>query len=164
MSKEINIKTGELAVETDSAVIKTGSIGSCVIITLYDKVRKIGGLAHAMLPTRRDGTTPDPSTASFDEGNASAKYVDDAVNNLVYGLKKIGGKIEDTEAKLIGGASMFKKLTGDTHGIGYQNVEAARNKLKSLGIKIENEDTGGGLGRSVIFNLSNGLVEIVTSI
>lgn len=164
MAKEINIKTGELAVESGAVILRTGSIGSCIVIAIFDKSAMVGGLAHAMLPKRKDSEKNDENQADFGSGNISAKYADEAVDNLVYGLKKIGGKIENMEAKLVGGASMFRKLSGDKNGIGFQNIESARNELKKFGIRIDNEDTGGSSGKAVVFNIQTGLVEVVTTL
>ena len=164
MQKEIVIKTGELAIGEKGAIIKTGSIGSCVVVAIFDKVAMVGGLAHAMLPNRKDGEVVARDMVDFNVGNTSAKYADEAVDNLLYGLKKIGAKIENMDAKLVGGASMFKRLTGDKHGIGFQNVESARSVLKKYNVNIDNEDTGGSSGKAVIFNLQTGLVEVITTL
>lgn len=161
---EIDIKTGELAIGKKDMVLKTGSIGSCVVISVYDKNLNIGGLAHSMLPTRKSGEKLALDTVDFESGNVSAKYVDEAVDNLIYGMKKIGGTIDSMEAKLVGGASMFKKLSGDKNGIGFQNIESARNRLRHYGVLIDNEDTGGSSGKAVSFNLKNGLVEVSTTL
>lgn len=159
-----NIKTGELIIEKAGAVIRTGSIGSCVVISIYDSISMVGGLAHCMLPTRKDGSPINYEAVDFSPGNFSAKYADEAVDNLVYGLRKIGGKIENMEAKLVGGASMFRKLSGDKNGIGFQNVESAKARLKKYNILLENEDTGGSSGKEVIFNLQTGIVEVITNL
>lgn len=164
MIKNINIKTGELVIEKGEVNIKTGSIGSCVVITMYDKISKVGGLAHAMLPTRREGVSPTIVDVDFSSGNISAKYTDEAVDNLLYEIKKNGGNIENMEAKLVGGASMFRRLGGDKNGIGFQNIESAKNKLKKYNIYVENEDTGGSSGKTVIFSLQTGLVEVITTL
>ena len=55
---------------------------------------------------------------------------------------------------------MFKLLSGDNNGIGFQNTESAKKRLKELGIFLESEDTGGTVGRSAVMDLSNGLVSI----
>jgi chemotaxis protein CheD len=164
MENEIQIKTGELIVERDDKIIRTGSIGSCIVICIYDKEAKIGGLAHSMLPTRRDSQKVELGSVDFSPHNTSGKYADESVDNLIYGLKKIGAKIENMEAKLVGGASMFRKLMGDKNGIGFQNIESARNQLKKNGIRIDNEDTGGNSGKAITFNLKNGLVDIITTL
>lgn len=155
MSKIININMGEMAVSHNDTHIKTGSIGSCVVIVVYDDEAKVGGMAHAMLPSRKEKKLDGI-------GEAAAKYADESVDRLVKAIEGIGGKKERLKAKLIGGARMFKILSGDKYGIGYRNVEAARERLTELGVPIESEDTGGTIGRLAELNLENGLVDVST--
>ncbi|MDA2921776.1 chemotaxis protein CheD [Patescibacteria group bacterium AH-259-L07] len=166
MSKIININMGEMAVGHNDTRIKTGSIGSCVVVVLYDGEAKVGGMAHAMLPTRKERKTDVVSEAraniNINVAEAVAKYVDESVDRLVKEIEKIGGKKERLKAKLIGGSSMFRVLSGDKHGIGYQNIEAAKRRLQELGIPIKSEETGGTVGRLAELNLENGLVEVST--
>ena len=154
MKHVINIKTAELSVTHNDNIINTGSVGSCVVIALYDQTAGVGGLAHAMLPAKED--------AVIDDETAPAKYVDQAINNLIEGIKKIGGKQENLIAKIVGGASMFKKLTDNEHGIGYLNTSSAKNYLASLGIPLASEDTGGSSGKIVEFDLENGVLSVYT--
>lgn len=156
MKGTIHINMAELAVGHNDMRIKTSSIGSCVVIALYDNEAGVGGMAHAMLPTRV-GRERDLS-----EYEAPAKYADESADRLVAEIEKIGGKKNRLKAKLVGGAKMFKVLGGDQYGIGYQNVEAARSRLEELGIPIESEDVGGSVGRVAEFNIANGVVEVST--
>lgn len=160
MSNVINIKTGELAISHNDFILKTGSVGSCLVIILYDKERRIGGLAHAMLP--KNSNSEDEVNIDFSSDNTSGKYVDTAIKNLIIGIKQKGGDVDNLEAKLVGGASMFKKLTGDKFGIGFQNIQLAENTLKALNIPIDGEEVGGSAGRSVEFDLKTGRVNINT--
>jgi chemotaxis protein CheD len=155
MGNTINIKTAELAASHNDDIIKTGSIGSCVVISLYDPDNKIGGLAHAMLPSQKH--------KDHDHGDveAEAKYADKAVDNLISEIRKKGGKKDNLIAKLIGGASMFKHLSSG-HSIGKANIESAHNRLQELGIKVESEDTGGTTGKLVEMDLRNGMVKVNT--
>jgi chemotaxis protein CheD len=164
MYRTININMCEMAVGLSDTRIKTGSIGSCVVIVLYDDKVKAGGMAHAMLPTRKEKRTDVFSevTAHINAAQFVAKYVDESVDRLVQEIEKIGGKQERCKAKLTGGSRMFKVLSGDKNGIGYQNVEAAKQRLGELGIPIENEETGGTVGRTAELNLENGLVDVGT--
>ena len=107
MSEEIHIKTAELVVSHNDNILKSGSIGSCIVITLYDTKKRIGGMAHAMLPHRKN------KMKNYEVKPTEAKYVDEAVDNLMKGIKDMGGDITALEAKIIGGATMFKKLSGD---------------------------------------------------
>jgi chemotaxis protein CheD len=163
MSDQISIKTAELFVSQGDVIIETGSIGSCIVIALYDEENKVGGMAHAMLPSRK-GPKPETEELSNETGNTSARYADEAIENLLILIRQEGGKKENLTAKLIGGASMFKKLSGDNLGMGHQNTEAARAKLMFHGIRIEKEDVGGSSGKMVEFNLANGVVEVNTKL
>ncbi len=158
MSEIINVKIAEISVGRNNGLrFKTGSIGSCVIIILYDKKTKTGGLAHAVLPQRHE-----PKKDQIIE--SPAKYVCEAIDNLVSEIKKLGSEKKNLRAKLVGGARMFKILSGDKYGIGYQNIETAKNKLKESNILIAQEDTGGNTGRTLEFNLENGLVKIIKNL
>ncbi|MEK7453105.1 MAG: chemotaxis protein CheD [Patescibacteria group bacterium] len=164
MHQTINIDMGEMAVGYNGTHIKTGSIGSCIVIVLYDYEAKIGGMAHAMLPSRgeRQIDLINEARAHINKTEFVARYADESVDRLIKEIEKIGGKRERLKAKLTGGARMFKVLNGDKDGIGYQNFESAKRRLQELGIPIENEETGGTVGRVADLNLENGLVDVST--
>lgn len=54
------------------------------------------------------------------------KYADTGITAVVDEIIKIGGDIKNLEAKIAGGASMFKN-TNKTFEIGAKNVEAVKN-------------------------------------
>lgn len=159
MPKEIIVKTGELAVDHNDTIIKTGSIGSCLVIVLYDEEIKIGGMAHAMLPVCRN---KDKKGICLD--GSEARYVDMAIDHMVKKILDQGGKAENLIAKLVGGASMFEKLGSSAKGIGERNIEVARERLEKMGIRIKGEDTGGKAGKIAEFNLANGVLDITTKL
>lgn len=156
MAQIVTINMGEIAVGHNDTIIKTGSIGSCVVIVLYDEEARIGGMAHAMLPAMPIGKSSEGADI------LQAKYADQAVDNLVHGIESAGGKKGRLKAKLVGGARMFKLLEGDRYGIGYQNAEAAKKRLAELGILVVSEDIGGTVGKMAEFNLKTGLVDVAT--
>jgi chemotaxis protein CheD len=153
MSKEIEIHAAEMAVGHNDQSIKTGSIGSCIVTILYDPVSKIGGMSHSMLPTRK---TP-ISEINIEK---SPRYADEAIDLLVNQIIAAGGDKSRIQAKLVGGAKMFKHLTGDNKGIGYQNIESAKNRLQQLGIEIKKEDVGGSTGKIASVDLITGIVNV----
>ncbi len=146
------VKTASFAVRRETGIIRTGSVGSCVVVAVYDEKNRVGALAHAMLPKKGKETET--------ELGSPAKYADEAVRLIVAEAVKAGAGKDEMKAKIIGGAIMFPKLT-TRHNIGVLNVESAREELASLGIPIEGEDTGGNTGRLVEFNVANGLMEIM---
>ena|SRR3989339_1460301 len=100
MVEEISIRIIELAAGNNNQILKTGSVGSCMVVALYDPENKIGGLAHAMLPLRFNREVDS-------EDLNSAKYIGLVIDNLVKLIKSKGGQVNNMTAKLVGGALMF---------------------------------------------------------
>lgn len=169
---------GEVAKEP--VVLESLGLGSCVAICLYDPVIKAGGLAHTMLPTATTLNNAEPN-AEEREKNSSVvprevsrssappvdnvyRYADTAIDSLVAKLKNLGSSIDRLEAKLVGGSNMFEASLGrkESDRIGEETAEKAKQKLAELGIKVVADDTGGTIGRSAHFNLTNGIVEVST--
>ncbi len=163
MNNRIEIHIAELFAGDEEHTIVTNGVGSCVVIVLYDRLARVGGMAHAILPKKREG---DPSGTYHrdEEGRVFAKYVDQAIEILIEEITVIGGNASHMVAKLVGGAHMFVLLEGDKHGIGWENTLSARETLAKFGIPIETEVVGGTVGRNVRFDCSTGIVEITTKV
>lgn len=149
--KEVIVKVAEWAAERGDGVLVTLGLGSCVAIMLHDPERRVGAMAHILLPSRslaHDATNP-------------AKFPETAVPLLVERLKALGAEPRRLVAKLAGGASMFSQLmTPGTIQMGERNVVAARNALRTAAIPIVREAVGGERGRTVRFHVADGRVEI----
>ncbi len=145
----VNVKMAEMDVVTDGSSLKT-ILGSCVGIILRDPVRRVSGLAHVMLPNRHS------------EDAATGKYADTAIPALLSRLAESGGRLGSLQAFLVGGAQMFPMGNVRIASIGDQNVEAARKILTESKIPIVFQDTGGKVGRTVLFDNSTGQVSVKT--
>lgn len=152
-SKIIDVSMSDMKVATNPHVLRSTGIGSCIVITLYDPIKKIGAMAHPMLAENISGDTKN-----------SLRFVGSAIDAMISALEKLGASRKRIEAKIVGGANMFKVFDKNPESIGAQNVEAAVNKLKKEGIKIVATDTGENCGRSVIFDAATGEVEVKTKI
>ncbi len=160
MSEVINVGVAELKVSTNSDVLASYGLGSCVAVAIFDPVRKIGGLAHVMLPESRDKDTE----------SAPGKFGDTAVPRLVEELCNIGARKKSLRCKLVGGAQMFEipgarnreasLSCGPSANIGGRNVEAVKKALEQMRVPVVAEDTGGNHGRTVMFDTSTGDIEI----
>lgn len=156
----VNIGVAEYFVTHNPHMLASYGLGSCVGVALYDSRKRIGGMAHIMLPD---------SKAISKKGNPG-KYADTAIRAMVEEMERLGSKRRDIRAKLAGGACMFhipgatnpKNVPGPCLGmqIGDRNIEAARTALEELRIPLEGEDTGGDYGRTMRFNISDGTVTI----
>ncbi|MBO4375754.1 MAG: chemotaxis protein CheD [Lachnospiraceae bacterium] len=149
------IKVGMADLKTCKAPdgITTLGLGSCVGVAIVDKVNRIGGLAHVMLPD---------STVMKDVTNI-AKFADTGVVELVKQMEKLGAVRSRMVAKIAGGAQMFSFDSQSTlMRVGERNAEACRTVLKKLGIPILAEDCGENYGRTVVFYPETGVYEIRT--
>lgn len=153
MTKEIRIGIADLNVGENPDLLITVGLGSCIGIAIYDGSKKLGGLAHIMLP----------DSSQFSNVTNEMKFANLAIPILVEKILKKGGTKRNLKAKIAGGASMFnfsdKKMIMD---IGNRNCIAVKKALKDLGIPIIGEDTGGNKGRTVTLDTSTGKFIIKT--
>lgn len=162
MNTVTEIRIAELCVGDASTVIVTNGVGSCIVVVIYDRLQRVGGMAHAILPRVRN--SPPTVLTRDDLGKRFVKYADLAVDTLIDEMVAIGGVKEYFVAKLIGGAHMFSLLEGDKFGIGWENTQSARERLAYHHIPVETEVVGGTVGRNVRFDCSTGIVEITTKV
>lgn len=150
---ELKIGIADANVVSSPDKLVTIGLGSCVGIAIYDKSKAIGGLAHIMLP----------DSTQFNNINNPLKFADLAIPILVDKMIKQGALKSNLKAKIAGGASMFnfsdKSMVMD---IGNRNSESVKKTLAKLCIPLIGEDVGGNKGRTVIFDTSNGTVQIKT--
>jgi chemotaxis protein CheD len=135
-----------------STIISYG-LGSCIGISLYDPQTKVGGLLHIMLP---DSTQARPT-------DNPAKFADTGLPLMLKDVLALGASKTRLVAKIAGGAQMFAfQNATDIMRVGSRNAEAAKKILKSLGIKLIAEDTGGTYGRTVSIDLNDGIYKVKT--
>jgi chemotaxis protein CheD len=151
MSEVIKVGMADLNVCAAPDAITTLGLGSCVGIVLYDSAVKKAGMVHVMLPD---------STKIRNNENV-AKFADTGIDVLIEKLEKIGASRKRLTAKIAGGAQMFAfSNNNDMLRIGDRNIEASKNKLSELGIRILAEDTGLNYGRTIIFYPETGELHV----
>lgn len=145
-----HVRIAHIAVAKDGGRLVAVGLGSCVAVTLYDRTKGIGGMAHILLP--------DPSAAR--DASNPGRFAVTAVPLLREAMLAAGAR-GPFEAKLVGGAALFgTMLGGGGQHMGDRNVEAARKALVALRIPILASDTGGASGRTVTFDVATGGVEV----
>lgn len=141
-----HVRIAHLAVARGQGRLIAIGLGSCVAIALYDEARRVGGLAHALLP--------DPSVAR--DATNPARFASEVVPVLLDEMRALGARPPFT-AKLAGGAALFgSMLKGSAGAMGERNVTAARAALSRAGLAIAAEDCGGDAGRSVTLDVATG--------
>ncbi|AFA49257.1 chemotaxis protein CheD [Acetobacterium woodii] len=152
MSQSIVIGISDYRFAKAPEVLVTYALGSCVGVCLYDKVTKVGGLSHIMLPDSTNFSNKDINRK---------KFADTAIVDLVQDMKKLGVGNNRLVAKIAGGAQMFEVQAGSKLGaIGERNIICVKQVLSQLRIPIIAEDTGLNFGRTQYFDLATGIMKI----
>jgi chemotaxis protein CheD len=135
--RRVFLSPGEVICMAEPALITT-VLGSCVSVTLWDKISRIGGLNHFVLP----------------KGGQSSRYGDTAMLELLEGVLSLGAHLRSLEAKVFGGAAVLP--VGGERTVGTSNVAFALSELARRGIPIAGRRTGGERGRLLVFNTETG--------
>lgn len=128
--------------------LKALGLGSCIGLCVYDPIKKLGCLAHIVLP---ETTSAPPSEAG--------KYANTAVPQIVKDMVAKGADAGRLKAVIAGGAHLFESNgSGDRMDIGKRSVSVVKSQLSSFKIRLVAEDVGGKHGRTLIFNTKTGEV------
>ena len=133
-------------------ILVTYSLGSCIGLSLYDPVTKIGGLIHCMLPLSKS----DAEKAARNP----AMYVDTGVVLLIQKMLSLGADKRRLVAKLAGASKVMDKK--DMFRIGERNYVVVRKILWKNDILIAGEDVGGSIPRTMTLYLADGRTTIKT--
>lgn len=142
------IGIGQLHITSEDSNLVASGVGSCLVVSLFDKKKHIGGLLHAALPRK--------IISKYTEGF----YVDSGISKMLTLLKVKGSLVEDLEAKMAGGAQMFSKIEPQFINVGQDNADMAKHQLKLLGIPLNGSSVGGHLGRTVKLSTQTGIMTV----
>ena len=137
-SDAVKVLPGEYFVHTDNILITT-TLGSCIAACLWDRVARVGGMNHFMLPEGRNG---------------SGRYGAYAMEVLINEMMKLGATRPTLEAKLFGGAQVMDGM--DTLNIGERNTEFAIRYLEAEHIQMVSNDVRGPYPRKLCFLPASG--------
>lgn len=150
MKGETKIGIGDMKVLRQEGTLITYALGSCVGITLYDPVIKLGGLLHVMLPQSNGSADASPY-----------KFADTGIREMLRKMAAYGGVQRRYICKIAGGAQMFQ-MTGPIGNIGERNITTVKNELRAAHIQIRGEDTGENYARTMLMDVSTGVVKVRT--
>lgn len=144
---------GDIKIAEAPNILETRGLGSCVGVTVYDTKKKIGGLAHVMLPCYSKCNEVLTEATKFRYANYSLPFM---ISKMIF----MGCSTDNMIGKIFGGASMFKRKS-KTLDIGKKNVEAAKKFLRDNSVKLVAQHVEGEMGRSIFFNLNSGVVKVI---
>jgi len=139
------MKTGK-----DGEFLITHALGSCLGLTIYDPVVKVGGLLHAMLPL---------SKINKEKAKANPyMFVDTGVPVLFKTLYDMGAQKKRLIVKAAGCGNPLGK--NEMFKIGERNHTLLKKLLWKNNVLLTAEDVGGTKSRTVRFDVSTGQVII----
>ena len=151
--KTLVVGVADMVASNDSsAELVNYSLGSCLGITVYDPIKKVGGLLHIMLPDSRIDAVRAVS--------APFMFVDTGVPRLFQAVCNLGAERSRLTIKVAGGAQLL-----DEHGvfnIGERNQRALSGLLAHNGYAIHAHDVGGLSSRTLRMDLTTGTITIKT--
>ena len=148
LKKTLDVQTGKVKIAKGDIVIKSIAIGSCIAITVYDVKKRIGGLAHIMLPGKAPGKTIEKT-----------RYSENAIDELLIRMAREGSRKSDAEMCLVGAGNVLKK-PDDT--ICSANIESTTQLLKKKNIPIRATMLGGTDRKGVFLDVASGTVSCTT--
>ena len=151
--KSLIVAMGDLLVSNDpSAQLVTYSLGSCVGISIYDPIAKVGGMLHAMLPD----CNLNPERAS----THPHMFVNSGLPVLFHAVYALGAMKQRLVVTLAGGAEFMDE--NKVFNIGIRNIETVIDLLNRNGVGLRAQDTGGFESRTMRLELSTGVVTLDT--
>lgn len=150
----VKVGMADLDIVISPGILISLGLGSCVGIALYDRIEKLAGLAHIMLP----------SSKLIANNQNGAKFADTGIETLLNMMISRGSSKENITAKIAGGAQMFsfQNKTSNLLNIGERNIIAVIEVLNKFGIPILAQDVGGNFGRTIEFHAKTGILVIKT--
>ena len=144
MKQVLDVNTGEVKACMGESALRSIAIGSCVVVAAYNFKRKIGGMAHIMLP----GSAPQQSLEK-------TRYAFDSIEQLLNQMFEAGAGTDEIEVCLVGAGNVLQK-EDDT--ICAANIESVTGILKEKNIPVIASVLGGTKRKSVFMDVENGCI------
>ena len=151
-SQQIAVSISDMKFSTRKEdVIVTFSLGSCLGITAYDPLRKIGALMHALLPN--ESASPHRARSN------PYMFVNVGFRSMLDKLEQLGAPRRSLILKAAGGADM----RGDNlFRTGARNLEALQRVLREERLVLDGYEVGGTIPRTLYLFLQTGDVVVKT--
>jgi chemotaxis protein CheD len=149
LGERITIGVGDVAVSNNpEAELVTFSLGSCVGVVIHDKVARVGGLLHIMLPD----SALNPERAA----KQPAVFADSGLPLMFKNAYALGAIKSRLRVVVVGGSQVMDE-TG-RFNIGQRNYAAVRKLFWRNNVLVDAEDVGGRVNRTVGLQMSTGRV------
>lgn len=147
------IGIGEYAISCNQEdSIKTYALATCVAVTAYSPLKRVGGMVHIALPY-----ITDIELSKSRPGYFATTGIPLLINLL---LNKFGCLKEELNINIYGGADSICRK--DIFNLGKRNINAVETVLSSYNLKIHRAEVGGLISRTIKLDILTGIVQIST--
>ena len=150
MEKKISVGIADMKMTRQEGILITYALGSCIGVSFYDPMIKLGALLHIMLPEK----------SGAKDGNVF-KFADTGIRETLRKLTAFGGSKSRMVCKIAGGAKMFEmKGSGGLGNIGERNAQNVKRILMAEGLRVTSEDVGANYARTMLLDVATGNVYV----
>ncbi len=150
--KQISVGIADMKITRQEGILITYALGSCIGISFYDPMIKLGALLHIMLPERNQ----------MSDANIY-KFADSGIRETLRKISAFGAVKGRLVCKIAGGAKMFEmKGPGGLGNIGERNANMVKKILQAEGLRVSGEDTGSNYARTMLIDVATGVVKVRT--
>ena len=141
------VGVSDMKVSNDpEAVLVTYSLGSCIGVTIYDAVAKVGGLLHYLLPESK--LSPEKAVKN------PYMFADTGIPALFKAAYELGAKKQRMKVIVAGGSQVMDQA--GFFNIGKRNDIALRKMFHKNNVLIDYRDVGGIVNRTVKLEVTTG--------
>ncbi len=141
------VGVSDMKVSNDpEAILVTYALGSCIGVTIYDAVAKIGGLLHYLLPESK-----------LDQKKAMKNpymFADTGIPALFKAAYELGAKKQRMKVIVAGGSQVMDQ--SGFFNIGKRNDIALRKMFHKNNVLIDYRDVGGNVNRTIKLEVKTG--------
>ncbi len=149
----VNVGMGEMEISSrPEVVLTTYSLGSCVGVTLYDPIIRVGGMIHCMLPLSKADIRKSTDRPEIYVDTGMALFLQTMFDH---------GAIRDRLVVKVAGASQILDQ-GGFFKIGERNYAMLRKVLWKNNLLIASEEVGGAKPRTMSLEIATGRTWIRT--
>ena len=135
------------------AMLISFALGSCIGVTLYDPLVRVGGLLHFMLPDSQIDLPKSQKNPWM--------FADTGIPLFFREAYKLGAEKKRIRVKVVGG---YQVLDDSSYfNIGKRNYLALRKIFWTNNVLIHAEDIGGSVNRTIRLEIGSGRVWVKTS-
>jgi chemotaxis protein CheD len=140
----IDVNTGQVRLGKGNVILRSLAIGSCIAVAAYDSQKKIGALAHIMLPGNAPKKSPEKT-----------RYAENAIDEMI-SLMAFGRSQKSHIKVCLVGAGNVLKRKDDT--ICVDNIRSTIRILEERNIPIRAAVLGGTERKSIFLDIETGCV------